>query len=164
MLSHWLEAAFRKYDPWVNTVVESIKTLKRTFKLSTASELYLLSIKEMDGKKQMPLFLIGLGLLQSSRSQSSHHELPREPHTIERPSPHWRYLPSTAVTPGKTTLPRYSLPSSELHEPQKNIPAPIKESSVITKATKCTSGHFISRTSWHCCILLCASWRWIFWL
>ena len=67
---------------------ESIKTLKRTFKLSTASELYLLSIKEMDGKKQMPLFLIGLGLLQSSRSQSSHHELPREPHTIERPSPH----------------------------------------------------------------------------
>jgi len=59
VLSHWLEAAFRKYDPWVNTVVESVKTLERTFKLSTASELYLLSIKEVDGEKEMPLFLIG---------------------------------------------------------------------------------------------------------
>ena len=66
MLSHQLEAALRKYDLWVNTVVESVKTLERTFKLSTASELYLLSVKEVDGEKQMPLFLIGLGSLQSS--------------------------------------------------------------------------------------------------
>lgn len=63
LLSHWLEAAFRKYDLTVNTVVDPIKTSERISKLSTASEFYVLLIEELDGEKQMPLFLVGLGLL-----------------------------------------------------------------------------------------------------
>lgn len=63
LLSHWLEAAFRQYDLTVNTVVDPIKTSERISKLSTASEFYVLLIEELDGEKQMPLFLVGLGLL-----------------------------------------------------------------------------------------------------
>ena len=37
------------------------------------------------------------------------------------------------MTPNKTTLARYSLPSSELHEAHKNIPAPIKESMLLRR-------------------------------
>lgn len=60
MVSCWLGEAFREYDFNVNAVEEPIKTLERTSKLSTAYEFYLLLVKETDGKKQIPLLLVGL--------------------------------------------------------------------------------------------------------
>lgn len=53
MCSRWLGVAFRKYNLSVNAGLGPIKTSERTSKLSTASELYLPLVKEVEGEKQM---------------------------------------------------------------------------------------------------------------
>lgn len=144
VLRHWLGTACRKYD---RSVVDPIKTLERTSK-SFQSRWILPPVNTGSGwgEKQTPYCWLVYSCCNQQEADLPSltvSSMPMDPHTTERPSVHWPCLPSGAMTPVKTILDIHSLPCSELHEPEKHMPTPLKQANVNIKASRCTSQQLV---------------------